>query len=66
MSLVHILLCIIIPPVAIFLKLGFGLHFILSVILVIVCWGSAIVTFGVGFFSLIIPIVHAFWVTSKS
>jgi uncharacterized membrane protein YqaE (UPF0057 family) len=52
MSIVDILLCIFLPPVAVFLRKGAGKDFVINLVL----W---VLTLG------ILGIVHAFWLLSK-
>jgi uncharacterized membrane protein YqaE (UPF0057 family) len=52
MTIVEILLCIFLPPVAVALRKGLGTDFLINLIL----W---LLTFGLA------GIVHAFWLLSK-
>lgn len=51
MSLLEILLVIFLPPVAVLLKVGIGLHFVLNIILCILGWVPGI--------------IHAAWIASR-
>ncbi len=52
MSILDIVLCILVPPVAVFLKKGAGKDLIINIVL----W---VFLFGIG------GIIHAFWLLSK-
>jgi uncharacterized membrane protein YqaE (UPF0057 family) len=52
MSIVDILLCIFLPPLAVFLRKGAGKDFVINLVL----W---VLTFG------LLGIVHAFWLLTK-
>lgn len=51
MSLVTILLCIFLPPVAVALRAGLGLQLIINIVLCFVLWLPAV--------------IHALWINSK-
>ena len=51
MSLIQILLCLFLPPVAVALRAGVGLQLIINIVLCFVFWLPAV--------------IHAFWVSSK-
>ncbi|WP_300375868.1 YqaE/Pmp3 family membrane protein [Henriciella sp.] len=51
MSLITILLCIFLPPVAVALRAGVGLQLLINIVLCFVLWLPAI--------------IHAFWVSSR-
>jgi uncharacterized membrane protein YqaE (UPF0057 family) len=52
MSIIDILLCLFLPPVAVFLKKGLGMAFVINLLL-------SLLLFWVG------GIIHAFWVVGK-
>ena len=52
MSLIQILLCLFLPPVAVALRAGVGLQLIINIVLCFVFWLPAV--------------IHAFWVSSKA
>ncbi|MCG8526625.1 MAG: YqaE/Pmp3 family membrane protein [Opitutales bacterium] len=51
MSILTIILCILIPPVAVLLKKGLGVDFIINLILTLIFWLPGV--------------IHGFWVCSK-
>ncbi|MFN3912629.1 YqaE/Pmp3 family membrane protein [Hyphomonas sp.] len=52
MSLVMILLTIFLPPVAVAIKQGIGLQFLINVVLTLIGWLPGV--------------IHAFWVNNRS
>jgi uncharacterized membrane protein YqaE (UPF0057 family) len=51
MSILTIILCIILPPVAVFLNKGLGADFLINLVLTILLWLPGM--------------IHAFWVCSR-
>ncbi|MEQ8558734.1 MAG: YqaE/Pmp3 family membrane protein [Henriciella sp.] len=51
MSIITILLCIFLPPVAVALRAGIGLQLVINIVLCFIFWLPAV--------------IHAFWVSSK-
>jgi uncharacterized membrane protein YqaE (UPF0057 family) len=51
MSILMILLTILLPPVAVLLKQGLGLHFVLNILLTLIGWLPGV--------------IHAFWINSR-
>ncbi len=51
MSLIMILLTIFLPPVAVLLKQGFGVQFLISIVLTLIGWLPGV--------------VHAFWINTR-
>ena len=51
MSLIQILLCIFLPPVAVALRAGLGLQLLINIVLCFIFWLPAV--------------IHALWVSNK-
>ena len=51
MSIIQILLCIFLPPIAVALRAGIGLQLVINIVLCFVFWLPAV--------------IHALWVSSK-
>ena len=51
MSIVTILLCIFLPPIAVAMRAGVGLQLVINIVLCFIFWLPAV--------------IHAFWVSSK-